>query len=64
MRQYLEQELVDEVAIFLAPIFTGGSKFGFGLGEHLERSSFLENPTVQTFGVDTLIRGDLRPLKK
>jgi len=63
MRQFLEQELIDEVAIFLAPIFTGGSKFGFGLGEHLERSSLLENPTLQTFGVDTLIRGDLRPLK-
>ncbi len=61
MRQFLEQELVDEVAVFLAPIFTGGSKFGFGLGDHLERSSFLRNPRVQTFGVDTLIRGDVRP---
>jgi len=59
MRQFLEQDLVDEIAVFIAPILTGGSQFGFGLGEHLERSSFLENPTVQTFGVDTMIRGDL-----
>lgn len=63
MRQYLEQELIDELAVFIAPILTGGSKFGFGLGDHLQRSSFLETPTIQTFGVDTLIRGNLKPYK-
>ncbi len=64
MRQFLEHDLVDEVAVFLAPIFTGGSQFGFGLGEHLKRSSFLENPIVQTFGNDTMIRGEMHTYKK
>ena len=60
MRQFLEQELVDEVAVFIAPIITGGSTFGFGLGEHLNKSYFLANATSQTYGKDLMIRGDLR----
>lgn len=60
MRQFLEQELVDEIAIFIAPIFTGGSKFGFGLGEHLAKSQTLINPQHKQFGEDIMIQGDLQ----
>ncbi len=60
MRQFLEQGLVDEVAIFLAPIFTGGEDFGFGLGEHLESSYHLEGLTTKSLGKDTMLRGILQ----
>lgn len=60
MRQFIEQELVDELAIFIAPIITGGSQFGFGLGEHLSKSYFLENAIPQTLGKDVMIRGDIK----
>ena len=59
MRQFLEQGLVDEVALFYAPILTGGSDFGFGLGDHLSESQVLSEPKVKTFGSDVMVRGVL-----
>lgn len=60
MRQFLEQELIDELALFIAPIFTAGPDHGFGIGEHLQRSQFLTNSTHQKLGDDLLIRGILK----
>ncbi len=59
MRQFLEQGLIDELALFIAPIFTGGPDHGFGIGEHLERSQFLNNATHKKLGNDIFIRGVL-----
>jgi diaminohydroxyphosphoribosylaminopyrimidine deaminase/5-amino-6-(5-phosphoribosylamino)uracil reductase len=57
MRQFLEQGLVDEVAVFFAPMLTGGGDFGFGVGEHLQKSLALEKITVKQLGEDVLFRG-------
>lgn len=57
MRQFLEQGLVDEVAVFFAPMLTGGGDFGFGVGEHLQRSMALEKMVVKQVGDDVLFRG-------
>lgn len=60
MRQFLEQGLVDEVAVFFAPMLTGGGDFGFGVGEHLKKSLTLEKMQVSQVGDDVLIRGIVR----
>ena len=60
MRQFLEQGLVDEVAVFFAPMLTGGGDFGFGVGEHLEKSLALEKMQVKQVGHDVLLRGVVR----
>jgi diaminohydroxyphosphoribosylaminopyrimidine deaminase / 5-amino-6-(5-phosphoribosylamino)uracil reductase len=57
MRQFLEQGLVDEVAVFFAPILSGGGDFGFGVGEHLEKSLALEMMQLKQLGDDVLLRG-------
>lgn len=60
MRQFLEQGLVDEVAVFFAPMLTGGGDFGFGVGEHLKKSLALEKMRVKQLGEDVLFRGVVR----
>jgi diaminohydroxyphosphoribosylaminopyrimidine deaminase/5-amino-6-(5-phosphoribosylamino)uracil reductase len=60
MRQFLEQGLVDEVAVFFAPMLTGGGDFGFGVGEHLKKSLALEKIQVKQLGEDILFRGVFR----
>lgn len=60
MRQFLEQNLVDEVAVFFAPMLTGGGDFGFGVGEHLQKSLALEKIQVKQLGDDVLFRGVVR----
>ncbi|MGJ8655560.1 MAG: bifunctional diaminohydroxyphosphoribosylaminopyrimidine deaminase/5-amino-6-(5-phosphoribosylamino)uracil reductase RibD [Akkermansiaceae bacterium] len=60
MRQFLEQNLVDEVAVFFAPMLTGGGDFGFGVGEHLQKSLALEKMVVKQCGDDFLFRGVVR----
>ncbi|MFT5633514.1 MAG: diaminohydroxyphosphoribosylaminopyrimidine deaminase [Rubritalea sp.] len=60
MRQFLEQGLVDEVAVFFAPMLTGGGDFGFGVGEHLKKSLALEKIQVKQLGDDVLFRGVVR----
>ena len=60
MRQFLEQGLVDEVAVFFAPMLTGGGDFGFGVGEHLKKSLALEKIQVKQLGEDVLFRGCVR----
>ena len=57
MRQFIEQCLVDEVAIFFAPMLTGGADFGFGVGEHLKKSLALDKMQVKQLGEDVLFRG-------
>jgi diaminohydroxyphosphoribosylaminopyrimidine deaminase/5-amino-6-(5-phosphoribosylamino)uracil reductase len=60
MRKFLEQGLVDEVAVFFAPMLTGGGDFGFGVGEHLKKSLELEKIRVKQLGEDILFRGVVR----
>ena len=60
MRQFLEQNLVDEVAVFFAPMITGGQDFGFGVGQHLEKSLAIEKMHVKQLGDDVLFRGTIR----
>lgn len=60
MQQFLKQQLIDELALFIAPIFTGGPDHGFGIGEHLDHSQFLTNNSHQQLGNDILIRGILK----
>ncbi len=57
MRQFIEQSLVDEVAVFFAPLLTGGLDFGFGVGEHLKNSIELENMYMTQHREDFLLRG-------
>ncbi len=57
MRQFLEQGLVDEVAMFFAPMLTGGVDFGFGVGEHLKKSMAIEKMQLTQLGDDILFRG-------
>ena len=57
MRQFLEQGLVDEVAVFFAPMLTGGADFGFGVGEHLKKSMAIDKVQVKQLGDDLLFRG-------
>lgn len=57
MRQFIEQGLVDEVAVFFAPLLTGGDDFGFGVGGHLEKSLALDNMQVKQVGDDVMLRG-------
>jgi len=63
MRQFLEQELIDEIALFIAPILGGGTQFGFGVGDHLSRSQTLVNQSYQQFGTDIMIRGELKTVE-
>lgn len=60
MRQFLEQGLVDEVAVFFAPMLTGGVDFGFGVGEHLQKSFAIDQMQVKQLGNDVLFRGAVR----
>ncbi len=60
MRGFLEQGLVDEVAVFFAPMLTGGGDFGFGLGGHLGESVVLDGMVVKELGGDVLLRGVVR----
>ena len=60
MRQFLERDLVDEVAVFFAPMLTGGGDFGFGVGAHLEKSLALETMSMKQVGDDFLFRGVVR----
>lgn len=57
MRQFLELGLVDEVAVFFAPMLTGGADFGFGVGEHLKKSMAIEKMQLKQLGDDILFRG-------
>lgn len=59
MRQYLDLGLIDELALFIAPLLVGGPDHGFGIGEHLKSSQFLNNASSQMLGDDFLIRGNL-----
>ncbi len=60
MRQFMEQGLVDEVAVFFAPMLTGGGDFGFGVGAHLQKSLAVEKMEVKQLGDDVLFRGLLK----
>ena len=60
MRQFIEQGLVDEVAVFFAPVLTGGGDFGFGVGQHFNKSLALEKMQLKQLAEDVLIRGILR----
>ena len=60
MRQFLDLDLVDEVAVFFAPMLTGGGDFGFGVGAHLQKSLALEEMKVKQVGDDVLFRGVVR----
>ena len=60
MRQFMEQGLVDEVAVFFAPMLTGGGDFGFGVGAHLQKSLAVEKLEVKQLGEDVLFRGVLK----
>jgi len=51
---------VDEVAVFFAPMFTGGADFGFGVGEHLKKSFAIDEMQVKQLGNDVLFRGFVR----
>lgn len=57
MRQFVEEDLIDEYYLFYAPIITGGEDFGFGLGHHLNRSFKLKEVKSQQIDQDTLIHG-------
>ncbi|WP_143157701.1 bifunctional diaminohydroxyphosphoribosylaminopyrimidine deaminase/5-amino-6-(5-phosphoribosylamino)uracil reductase RibD [Rubritalea squalenifaciens] len=57
MRRFAELDLIDEYAIFYAPIITGGEDFGFGAGGHLPASRQLEEISVKQLEQDVLIRG-------
>ncbi|WP_018970486.1 bifunctional diaminohydroxyphosphoribosylaminopyrimidine deaminase/5-amino-6-(5-phosphoribosylamino)uracil reductase RibD [Rubritalea marina] len=57
MRQFVEEDLIDEYYLFYAPIITGGEDFGFGIGHHLPRSFSLVEVQSQQVDQDTLIRG-------
>jgi len=50
---FLDANLVDEVAIFYAPLFTGGADTGFA---NLQRDLKLQNPTFEQIGNDVLLR--------
>lgn len=61
----LEEKVVDEVMIFIAPKIVGGEKAttpveGMGIS-HMEKSFRLSEMTVERFGEDILVRGRLRP---
>jgi len=60
IRQFIEKGLVDEIAVFFAPIITGGSDFGFGVGEHLTKSYSVKQLHVTQLGSDYLFRGVLK----
>lgn len=60
MRRFAEQGFIDEYALFYAPLLTGGSDFGFGLGEHFPASVQLEEITVKKLDQDILVRGIAR----
>lgn len=56
MAAFLQAELVDEVAIFYAPLLTGGSDFGFaGLSLDIK----LTNSKFTQMGDDILLRADV-----
>jgi diaminohydroxyphosphoribosylaminopyrimidine deaminase/5-amino-6-(5-phosphoribosylamino)uracil reductase len=60
---FLEADLVDRVAMFLAPLLLGGTKAPSviaGVGRQLERALALEAVEVRRVGDDVLIEGDVR----
>lgn len=61
MRQFAEADLVDEYQLFYAPIITGGTDFGFGLGDHFTKSIQLTEITSRSIGNDTLMTGLVQP---
>lgn len=57
MRQFSEEDLIDEYQLFYAPILTGGEDFGFGLGPYFSSSVKIKEITSRRIGDDTLICG-------
>lgn len=59
---FLDADLVDRVAVFVAPLLVGGrdapSLLG-GLGRHLDRAVRLDNFETRTLGRDLLVEADI-----
>jgi len=58
MSAFLQSGLADEVAIFYAPIITGGPDAGF---KHLPENIKLKNPQFTQIGEDVLLRALISP---
>lgn len=63
MRQFAEQELIDEYHLFYAPLITSGEDLGFSLGAHFSSSTQLTEISSRQIGNDTYISGVVQRLE-